>query len=324
MSLKGATDNDKFRDLCSKHYKDQAVWFLNSFWKSYGQKEAENIWSYTQKMVDLDKDKGKEGNQLDEFQAHRFLESIKETHTVLELREKLTSAGVDKNKYFPLSSYLVSKYAADWKYLVNAPQGDNQEEVIRAQKMLEGVQKAFEEITKTAEEAAVKEKQAQVAAQAAKAAQAEQEKTLAEVKAQEDAFNNKTQELTRKTEEGSAVQQNKAKAELAQHLASDPLPLRKAKITNEAAVKKAEKASKAAEAAVEAATQAKAAAERAVEDAKAKLAEAEAYLEEVKNKPGSAQGALWFMERELHEARAYLPTAKGGYAKKNVRADEQA
>jgi len=38
------------------------------------------------------------------------------------------------------------------------------------------------------------------------------------------------------------VQRNKAKNELAQHLSSDPLPLRRAKITQEAAVKKADRA----------------------------------------------------------------------------------
>jgi len=141
------------------------------------------------------------------------------------------------------------------------------------------------------------------------------------VQSQEKAYNSKTEDLKKKSEEGTGVQQNKAKAELSQHLAGDPLPLRKAKITNEAAVKKAEKATKAAEAAAAAATQAKEAAEQAVEAAKGKVAEAEAYLEEVKNKPGSAQGAIWWMERELHETRAYLPTAKGGYAKKNFKAE---
>ena len=43
------------------------------------------------------------------------------------------------------------------------------------------------------------------------------------------------------------VSRNKAKNELAQHLGEDPLPLRKAKITAEAAVKRAERAKKAAE-----------------------------------------------------------------------------
>jgi len=215
-----------------------------------------------------------------------------------------------------LASYLISKFGADWKYLVNAPQGDNQEEVNKASKMLDEVQKAFEEIQKTAAAATQKEKEARESVAAAKTAQAEQEKTLAEVKSQEDTRNQKTETLKKKSEEGTTVQQNKAKAELAQHLAEDPLPLRKAKITNEAAVKKAEKASKAAQAASTAASQAKAAAEQAVEDAKSKVDEAEAYLEEVKNKPGSAQGSIWWMERELHEAKAYLPTKKGGYSKR--------
>lgn len=81
----------------------------------------------------------------------------------------------------------------------------------------------------------------------------------------------------------------------------DPLPLRKAKITLEAAVKKADKAAIAAEA--------------AVEEARVKFDEAQAYLEKVK-KGGSPKGALWWMERELLEARAYLPKSKGGYNKR--------
>jgi membrane protein involved in colicin uptake len=95
---------------------------------------------------------------------------------------------------------------------------------------------------------------------------------------------------------------------LAQHLGEDPLPLRRAKITNEAAVKKAERTAKAA-------AEARAAAEAAMVDAAKKVDEAEKYLKEVSSRPGSAAGALWWIERELHEARAYLPTAKGGYKK---------
>jgi len=44
---------------------------------------------------------------------------------------------------------------------------------------------------------------------------------LAEVKAQEDYRNNRTEELKRKSQEGGVVQQNKAKNELAQHLAEE-------------------------------------------------------------------------------------------------------
>jgi len=77
-------------------------------------------------------------------------------------------------------------------------------------------------------------------------------------------------------------------------LAEDPLPLRRAKITAEAAAKKAEKALKAAQDRVE---------------------ELENYLKELQKKSGSAKGGLWWINRELHDAKAYMPQRKGGYAK---------
>lgn len=39
------------------------------------------------------------------------------------------------------------------------------------------------------------------------------------------------------------------------------------------------------------------------------VADAEAYLEEIKSR--MPNGQIWWMERELHEAKAYLPQAKG-------------
>jgi len=139
---------------------------------------------------------------------------------------------------------------------------------------------------------------------------------LADVKAQESARDARTAELQRKSTEGGVVQQNKAKNELAQHLAEDPLPLRKAKITLEAALKRAEKARAPFEAATRAAEAARQAAEEALEDASRKVAEAEAYLEEVKAKPGSPHGAIWWIERELQEQKKYLPASKGGVIKR--------
>jgi len=144
---------------------------------------------------------------------------------------------------------------------------------------------------------------------AQQAAQEEVDAALADVNAQESARDNRTAELQRKSTEGGIVQQNKAKAELAQHLAEDPLPLRKAKITLEAALKRAEKA----RAPFEAATRA---AEAALDDARQKVEEAEAYLEEVKSKPGSPHGGIWWIGRELEEQKKYLPSSKGGVAKR--------
>jgi len=313
MALKG-NDQEKLRELSAKPFKDQAMWFLNAFWKSFGQKEAENIWKYTQKMNELAKD----NSSLDEFQAHRFLEIFNETLTVLQMREKLYSVGMEKVKNVSLTYYLSFRYETDWHYLVNAPQGDNQEEILKAQRLLESVKQLLQASNEAAEESVRKEKASKAAERAAKEAKAELEASLRELQAQEQARDNKTAELKRKCEEGGVVAQNKAKNELSQHLNEDPLPLRKARITNEAAVKKAEKTSKAAEEAVAQAIAARAKAEAAVQAAIAKVAEAEAYLDEVRSRPGSAAGALWWIDRELHEQKAYLPTSKGGYSKKNI------
>jgi len=302
MSLKGSTDEQKLDDLTSYTYKNQAIWFLNAFWNSFAEKEAENVWEYVHHCNDLDLQNKEEGSQLDEMMAHRFLELIHSTLTVREMREGLRAVGIEKVKSVPLVNFLIFKYKVDWHKLVNASQGDNQEEVAEAQRKLAEVQKAVEQAQITAK--ASKEREA-----AAKKAKAELDAALADLKAEEDAYNNKTKELERKSEEGGVVSRNKAKAELAQHLATDPLPLRRAKITCEAAVKKAERT------ATEAA-EARAAADAALEAATNSLAEAEAYLEEVKSKPGSAAGALWWIDRELHEQRKYLPTSKGGIAKK--------
>merc|ERR1712137_370605 len=114
-----------------------------------------------------------------------------------------------------------------------------------AQQKASTAKKAFLE-AQSAEASAKSAESAEAREAEAKQAQQELEAALAEVKAQEDAYNQKKAELERKSTEGGVVSQNKAKAELAQHLAEDPLPLRRAKITQEAAVKKAERATKAA------------------------------------------------------------------------------
>lgn len=387
MSVEG-TDQQKLTAIGEKTYKDQAVWFLNAFWEQFGQTEAERVWSYAHRMAEIDTQRRAQGNALDEFQAHQFLEQCKETLTVLQMREHIRSVGIEKVKLVPFIHYLIFRYKVDWHYLVNAPQG-NPEEVAKAQRMLEEVQAALAAAQRTADEArrsaheATKreaeakrdeaeakrteeeakrteaeskrtEAEAQRRADELRTAQQEVETALAELHAQEQAYNNKTEELKRKSEEGSVVQRNKAKNELAQHLGEDPLPLRRAKITQEAAVKKADRATKAAEEAAAQAAQARQAAEAArreaeaarrqaeaarraaeearreaeeareaaevaVREAEEKLGEAEAYLEEVKAIAGNGKGALWWIDRELHEARAYMPTSKGGYKKeKNI------
>jgi len=370
----------KLQDICNKTYKEQAIWFLNAFWTTFGEKEAENVWKYKHQMDELDNDKKGSGNGVDELQAHRFLEKFHETMTVQTMREKLRSTGAlgpnERPKTVPLIHYLLIRYNADWHILLNGTGQGGQEEVKQAERMLQEVQTALraaeeksQEAAKALKEAKTREAAAKAAEQAAKdreaaakkseqearereadalareaelrAAQEEVESALAELKAQEDEYNSKTAEVKRKSEQGSVVQMNKAKNELAQHLSADPLPLRKAKITQEAAVKKAERATKAAAEARAAASQARAAAERdrsdaeearrqaekaraqsekakeaadaALDEAQQKVQEAEAYLEEAKAR--MPFGAVWWLERELKEAKKYLPKRQGGLDK---------
>jgi len=415
--LPGANDHEKLQALAKLTYKQQAVWFLNAFWET-NENAAETLWQYVHTCSDLDIEFHEEGCGLDEVNAHRFLEKFNETLTVRELRSKLRSTGAleesERPKLVPLTHFLLFKYSVDWHILVNASQGDNSEEIKKAQKMLDEVNAAFREsdekhqqaaaslraAEKSAAEAAAKEADAKAreaeaksAANAAeadanaakakeddakakeaeaieqeapfKAAQEELEAALAEVKRQEDEYQGKIADCEARSEQGGVVSRNKAKAELAQLRAEDPLPLSRAKITLEAARKRAEKtrapfeaatkvaqearkvATEAANAATESAAQAARAAESAaqataaasrarqaaddaraesekdkqaaaaaVEDAKRRVKEAEDYLEEIKQQPGCANGALWWIDRELHDAKAYVPESKGGYRKK--------
>jgi len=365
-------DNNKLTELCSRNYKDQAVWFLNSYWEEFAQREAEKIWNLKHKMDQLDLNKHEQGCALDELQAHRFLEQLGETLTVTELRDKLKAVGViigEKIKYVPLIWYLIYKYSIDWRVLIKRPQG-SKDEIEKAAAMLTEVQRAFteaEDRAKTAaeavavsskaesqaksreaeaksreDEARARETEAKAREHEAKQAQEELESALRELNAQESAYKKKTEELKKASEEGGAVSRNKAANELAQHLAADPLPLRKAKITQEAAVKKAEKATNIAAEAAKAASGARAvaeaaageasrarkdaeaakaaseaaarAAEAALDEAAKRMTAAEAYLQEAKKR--LPFGATWWMERELHEKRKFLPKAKGGIDKK--------
>jgi len=287
MSLSGSSDSEKLADLCKRNYKAQAIWFLNAFWTDFASKEADNIFQWKAIFDKLDLQKNADGNELDELNIHRLLEQIQTTMTVRELRDYIRDIGVEKVKYVPMAHYLIARFKANLHKLVTASQGDNQEEVDKAQRMLEEVLALF----KAAE---ARQKEAQTA-------EAELKTALAELKKQEDEFNSKTEDLTKKTETGGVVAQNRAKNELAQHLASDPLPLRRAKLNTEAATKKAEKARQAAD--------------DAFELAKKKVEEAEAYLKEVSSRSGSAKGGLWWIEKELQEAKKFLPQRKGGVAK---------
>jgi len=100
----------KFAEYSNKIYSDQAKIFLNAFWEEGLKGEAEAVWKFTQKFIELDAKKKKEGHDLDEFEAHKFLESLGETMTVVALRERLRTIDLDSNNRMSLVEYLIFRY----------------------------------------------------------------------------------------------------------------------------------------------------------------------------------------------------------------------
>jgi len=331
---------------------------------------AEEVYDFVQKFKEIEygqpvvyrKGKGaalveeyKEGSDLDEFKSHKFLESLGEVLTVVALRKKLEIIDLDKNHRMSIAEYLVFKYALSAKAIVDSPQGGNTKELQEAQAKMEEVSAALADVqgrladqkialaeatsTKAASDKALAESEAALAAQQqaeaeVKKAEAELQAAVDDLKKQEDDYHLKCSTLEAKTNDASASSMSRSKAanELAQAKAEDPLPLRKAKITQEAALKKVQKQRKAAEAATAAATQKKEAAaaaadsaakaqaeleeqtrqlEAAEADLNTKAQEAEDALNAIKAKgAGVANGAIWWMEKELKEARKYMAKKK--------------
>jgi len=202
--------------------------------------------------------------------------------------------------------------------------------VNKASQALDEVLQQLEHQKEVAAKLARAEKDADVAVHAAEQAVRdaeeavkEQKTAAAELEAQENAYKQRIADLQKKSEEGGVVSRNKAKAELEQVKAEDPLPLRKAKLNQEASVRKSEKSKKIAEEKAETAKVAKAQAEAARKDAEetarkledackvaeAKRDEALRFLERVKAS-GAGAGQVWWMQREMFEKQHSLPKAK--------------
>merc|ERR1711862_457466 len=113
--------------ICNKPYKEQGVWFLNCFWEEFAEKEAETVWNYVITNSELDLENHEEGCALGE---------------------------TERPKNVPLTHFLLYKYNADWRTLIDETrQGDNKEELEKAESMLAEVLAAFKESEAKAAEA---------------------------------------------------------------------------------------------------------------------------------------------------------------------------
>ena len=222
------------------------------------------------------------------------------------MRAVLKEIDIDFNKHVSLIEYLVYRFKEDGvkiSTLVNASQSANNEEIQKAQSLLEEAQRSLGVARSSAEAA----RKAEIAA---KAAETENKRCLADLSKEEEAYHGKIAALESIANDGTkgVVKRNRAKAEAASLKAEDPLPLRRAKINQGAAVRKSERAAKIA-------VNARLAAEGALSKATEAFKNAEDYLEEVKARSVSAAGGLWWIERDLYEAKKYLPLSKGGISR---------
>jgi len=312
MSKVTAAQQAGWSEIVTKKYSDQAIWFLNGFWPEV-QSHAEDVWKWVELFSELDQDKKGDGCELDEFWSHKFLESLGQTMTVIEMREKFRTIDVDFNKRMSLTEFLAYHFKKSIQEVIDAPQGDNQEEIEAAQAAVNAAQKAVDEMVARLDEAKAASDAAEAAAAPYRAAVAENEKALEELHAQEEAYRKKKESLEKTKNDMSigVVKRNKAANELDQLLSEDPLPLRKAKINQEATLRKMEKAAKPFNEASAKATAAKEVAEAAVAEAEKMLQAAVDSLNEAKKKGGVAHGAIWWMERSIEEKRKYMPGYKG-------------
>lgn len=299
IALMGVDTAEKFELLTKKPYKKQAVWFLNAFWEDYFKTDEsrEKIWEYCNLMIKLDP-KGENGNELDEFKAHQFLEKTEGAQTVAQMRKELKEIDIDFNKYVALSEFLVFQFKCDVKALVNAPQTSDSE----ASKAITKAQQEVDLAMAKAQAAAQAADEAQKDADAAAKREAEAQAALDELNAQQKAYDDKCSslEVIGANMDLGIVKRNRAKQELAMLKAKDPLPLDRAKINQGATVRKAKKARKKADKSAAAAKESKESAEEAFKSADEQLSRLTAQSK------GAGQGTLWFMKRELQEAKKYM------------------
>lgn len=324
--------HEEFAALCQKTHREQGHWWLNGFWKEGAEGYKEDIWNIVHQFIECQRDaplrygrrmvEFDEGCDLDELKSHRLLEIMGETLTVIELRKRLRKLDIDNNNKMALSEYLLDKYKKTPQELVDAPQGDlDPAELAKAEA---ACQAAADALGQAADEAAASAKAKKAAEESlvfAKKAEAASEARKAELQASVDAIVEIEEGIKKKIAkcqaiidgDGGAVKKGRATAEKEAILSEDPLPLRKAKITQKAAVRKAEKARQAAEAATAASAEAAAAAAQAKIDADAAEKEAEealkranAALTKLKKAGGSPLGKIWWMERVLEEKKKFM------------------
>jgi len=311
-------------------YAEQAKRFLNVFWThkdiDFAKKPdaREAVWNYTKQFVALDTTKKDSGTELDEFQAHRFLEKEVKAMTIKDLRVQLAEIEIDDNNRMSLLEFLVFHYGgASWDALLDWEPSASPRAVARLKAAEEEMAKAQAALASAtaAKEAAASEaaaREALVAKEALEAQERAKEDTLKDWEA-------KAADVTL-----SAMKQARAKAMVSVCKSEDSQPLRTARITAGATARTAAKAARAAEtsrvaavAAIDAKAAAAAAAAESLEAADDAVASLSVKIEQAAADcagKGGSDGSLWWLDREFDEAKKYMGPKQLAKAEK-ARAD---
>lgn len=361
------SEQEMFEEVRRLRYRSQAIWFLDSTGVGKDIEQCEEVWRIHKKCVQLD-EKKEEGAYLNEFNAHRVLESCSRAIFPSEMRNFLVSVNPEysKAKKVSLAELLILIYEVDWKNAVRQKCLD-WEAKKEAEDKLDEATKKLEEATKAAERAATDAKLAQEAEEHALKEQQEASKvaeesrlaevalfkakeqakeTLDELNLQERKLNEQKELLEKKSKDNTLgiVKRNKAIAELNMLLSKDPIPLRTAKLSQEASFKKQSKAAKkageaasAAEFASKKAEAARLAAQKSKEEAleTGKIAEdaipaaqnacqtIQATLDELMRDRKIGRGTAFYLERELKVAKRFLPKNKFNEAHKKTEIEKE-
>jgi len=361
-----------FDQISKLNYKEQSIWMLNGFWNELAS-EGDTIWRWTKLFAELDNHaavpRGANGSELDQVLAAKFLERTEQTLTAKERKAALREIDVNNDGKMALVEYLLFRFGMSVEQVANAKQGHAQELaacqaiIDQAMAMLPEVQanlaaQRAAQVEHTAALAAVREAKVSAAAaltaqscaeaelrtalESASAARAELAEAVAALEAQEQALLDEMCRLRAIVADSAAgvVSRGRAANNLNGLENEDPLPLRKAKITAEAALRKlqkredvaAKRADEAAEQTVKCEAKVAELAEREAEGVRkaadlaaavaeleqsyaelsAKMEEARAAIEELKLQK-CGLGAVWWMERELFEADESLPRSRQKY-----------
>eukprot|EP00461_Guttulinopsis_vulgaris_P002627 UN02628 len=116
----------KIKEVTSKTYRDQAIFYLNAFWNDStkpASEEAEQVYQLINDFSKEDHIKGKNGNELNAVQAFNVLQRRGQTLTALELKAQLRKVDIDANGEMALAEYLLFINNRDPIAFVTNPQG---------------------------------------------------------------------------------------------------------------------------------------------------------------------------------------------------------